>query len=262
MGLVSSEPVATELLLTIRNEKPLPAALMSDLLSALSKDYRRLNRGRTLVVSRIQMGSWWIYLCDMIQTTQPYLKNGVEFAKGGKAILDFAKGIREAVGKAKGPEVHVNGGMHGVARTVEALAKVAIEAGSEIQVSQKSSDGTLIDVRITPPEALLIREIARQRALAEKPSPSLLQTNNILRVSRGIDAKALADQLQHLAVEGPATSVHPVLSAVLAVLRQDGNSHFIDALAYELEGRGYYDLAEIVRDVNRKGGTAQVSTSS
>lgn len=156
------EPAEFELLIAIRNEVPLPAARVGDLLSALARDYRQMHRGRTLVVSRLQTSSLHIFLRDAYQAVEPYLKNAVEGAKGGKAIFDFAKSIREAMTRKKQLEAVPGSPKSGPHRSIQAMVKVAAETGSELTVRHVAADGSSFEVELTPIQAIAIRERARE----------------------------------------------------------------------------------------------------
>lgn len=124
-----------QLLVVIECKQPIPALLLGEFLSALSKDYRKLNRGRTLVVSRVEEGSIWIILVDLAQASLPYVKDTVAAAKGTKAIVDLGKSIigliKTLKGGEDGPE---NLPAKTPDRTVEKIVKIAAETGNDVRI--------------------------------------------------------------------------------------------------------------------------------
>jgi hypothetical protein len=90
--------------LTIRNELPLKADEIGSLLKALAADYRRLSRGRTLVVERLETGSLIAHLMDMFFLLKPHAHDLVETAaaiKAGEYLLNTLKKIYSEIKSKK-----------------------------------------------------------------------------------------------------------------------------------------------------------------
>jgi hypothetical protein len=81
--LIAHEPMPAEIMVAIVGGQPIPAAMLGNLIIALSRDYKALNRGRTLVVSRLETGSLLVFVQDAYYAVQPYLADGVSLSKGG-----------------------------------------------------------------------------------------------------------------------------------------------------------------------------------
>lgn len=158
-----------ELMLHIADGRPLLASELGELLSALSRDYRQMNRGRSLAVVRIESGSILIFMQDAALATKPYLSDAIEFAKGGKALLDFAKSIKDLIGKKKTPDTGlVEGRKQGPYRSIEAMVKTAADAGSELTIKHVAHDGESLEVHLTPKDAVEIRARTHQAEIRAK----------------------------------------------------------------------------------------------
>lgn len=239
--LIAIEPDANELLLIFQTVRPLPASIVGDLLSALSRDYREINPGRTLVVSRLQTSSLFVFLKDSFFAAEPYFKDGVEAAKGGKALIDFAKSIREFLTKKKqgGEEIGTKAPGY---RSIEAMMKTAAETGSELQVRYTDTDGSSLEANLTPPEAIQIRTRFRQEKLDRQ---QLRDAEAGVEPTSANRVYEFADQIAQLALPGTAEP-SALVSTVVGLLRTTGNDHLVGMLATELRQRGYAGLAEAV----------------
>lgn len=237
-----------ELVLRIAGGRPLQASELGDLFLALARDYRQMNRGRTLVVTRIEAGSILIFLQDALLAAKPYLSDTLEFAKGGKALVDFAKSIKDLVGKKKAPDVDsVEGSKQGPYRTIEAVLKIAAEKECEISIKYVGGKEEGMEVHLTPKDALEIREKARfagrqakishAELLLERTAPPRLMAER---------ARELADEIERIALPS-ANDTSALLSIVIRLLRSSGNEHLVEMLALELADRGYSDVAVAVR---------------
>ncbi|MER9312975.1 hypothetical protein NKI51_27375 [Mesorhizobium australicum] len=88
------------LIIALFNEKPINAAQLGRLLSDFETDYRRLY-GRSLVVGRLEPGSYWISLLDDAAWT---ITTGVGTAiaiEGGKALYAYAKQLKASFSHAE-----------------------------------------------------------------------------------------------------------------------------------------------------------------
>jgi hypothetical protein len=94
-------PQTPQLVLTLRNERPILAADLGKLFTALASDYRRLNRGRTLVVTELHTGTILAHLQEALDAIAPYAKTGLDLLKAAKNLKQFAEILRGFIGKAK-----------------------------------------------------------------------------------------------------------------------------------------------------------------
>jgi hypothetical protein len=236
-------PAEHEILLSIRNERPLQAAILGELLSALSRDYRQMNRGRGLAVTRIETGSVFIFLTDAFLAAKPYLDTSIEVVKGAKAIFDFAKSIRDFIGKKKNPNSDLEQGVkQGPYRSIEKMIKIAAETGSELQIRYSDGNGGSFEASLAPLEAVAIRKRTGHPELQAKVMHQ--ERERLLEEATSALIKGVADE--QLALPG-SRAHHPLIGTVVRLLRQTRNGHLVEMLASELQGRGYSELAAAVR---------------
>jgi hypothetical protein len=205
-----------ELMLRIADGRPLQASELGELLSALARDYRQMNRGRSLAVVRIETGSLLIFLQDAVLAAKPLLSDAVEIAKGGKALLDFAKGIEDLIGKKKTPSTDLaEGRKEGPYRSIEAMVKTAADAGSELTIKHVANDGESLEVHLTPKDAVEIRARTRQAEIHAKIYRDERSLEGVPRTMITADrARELADEIEQLALPG-SSDPHPLISTVV-----------------------------------------------
>jgi hypothetical protein len=158
-----SDLQAPELVLILRNERPVAALELGELFIALATDYRRMTNGRTLVVARVDQGSIIARLREAYDAVSPYAKDALEFAKAAKNLTEFARRIYHLIGQAKeapdASDLFRNKRRAGV-KSSEKLLQIAISAGGEVEVQRKLPNGEEISFRFTSLEAVRIREQA------------------------------------------------------------------------------------------------------
>jgi hypothetical protein len=261
------QPAIPELILAFHTARPLAAAELGELLSALAGDYRRFARGRTLVVARLETGSLYAYLRDALNEVAPYGNYALEIIKAGKGIKEFAQTLRgllertkhrpDTLGKSKRPRLVG-------ARSIEAMVKSAAGSQSVIELRHETGDGEIIDLKVTPIEAIRIQEDARTH-LTKSPSAQTIKlappTGN--QIGPGVNnaftpelfqSSDYADSLARLygplgAKAGSAAEVD-VRAAVAALansLISVGLGSIIFVIASNLEGRGHNNLAQMLR---------------
>lgn len=181
------QPTPPELVLVVDNGRPLAAADLGELFSTMARDYRQLTRGRTLVVIRLETGSLYAYLQDAFNQVAPYTKDALEIAKATKGIKEFARTLTEIFGRAKEhPDTlgQLKSWRHASARSIVAILKIAAESQSEIELREKTADSEITILKVTPIEAIRIREEARVH-LASLPSPKALARLPAMKRPRG-----------------------------------------------------------------------------
>ncbi len=230
------------MLLTIRNDRPLLAPELGELLLALSRDYREVNRGRSLAVTRIQTGTILITLSDVLAAAKPYLMDGVQVAIGAKAIVVFITSLRGLIAKRKGadhPAKHdTRKGPH---RSVEAMVKIAAETGRELLIRHVAASGETLEVDLSPADAAAIREQTRH----------VQQQLRIREEIPVMPVKSFADEIERIGVTD-VSGLHPLITTVVRLLVQTGNERLVEMLAKELETRGYSEWAAGVRGAVQK----------
>jgi hypothetical protein len=236
-----------ELILTLHNERPIPADDLGALFRALAADYRRLNRGRTLVIASLEHGSLIARLQEAYATFGPHLHTAWDIASAAKDLAEFAKTLRDLFSRAKhGPkEIDLfqrKSNPPGI-KSVEAMVKLVINTGGEIEVSYKQRDEE-ISMRATSAEALTIRERAKVTAREIQPPPGLRDAESGTFVANPpspqlYDAGGIADKLVEA---GPGAQV--IIEAVASALQEAG---VLETVAAKLDQGGHHSLAMAVR---------------
>ncbi|MGO9685431.1 MAG: hypothetical protein ACLPTZ_23135 [Beijerinckiaceae bacterium] len=128
------------------------------------------------------------------------------------------------------------------------MAKVAARNQCNLDLVYSSSDGEKVEARLTRTEAVKIRRKTRDATKSSDGVPEKIETEIVV----ASDVKLIADQIER---QGPASLVesHPLIVAVVRLLRQTGNENLVEMLARELESRGLSTWAKEVRKVSRHG---------
>jgi hypothetical protein len=190
-------------------------------------------------------------------------KDALEVVKAAKGMKEFARTLTDIFGRAKerpGTLDQLKSRRRAGARSIEAIVRIAAESQSEVDLHYETADSEIIDLKVTPIDAISIREQAKAH-LASLPahSPARLTGNEAASTSLQ-SAPALfqpsdyADSLVRLYGPLNATGSSPseadvraVLTALADSLTSVGLGSLISIIASNLEGRGHHDLARILR---------------
>jgi hypothetical protein len=247
-----------ELIAIINYETPPGADEVGALLTALARDYKSFTRGRVLTVISIQRGSIIATLTDWANATLPYLKDAVEIAKGGKALADFGKTLKEGLEARKSDQSHVLSPRRPrktkVDRSVNAVLKIAAVHGRAIRIKQTCKNGETIEVEMGAPEAIEI-----QQPQLMKPKTKLLRG--------GFDAHRILPPSTQLALPqaigrlyGPAAAkvteseAESIIEALVNVLGNAGLGHMLPQIAADFASKGLYTLATALEAKMRQSG--------
>jgi hypothetical protein len=243
---VSAKTVSErDLVLAFYNEQPLLAEDLGRVLTTLGRDYRRLTDGRTLLVASVESGSVIAVLRDAMSQVVPYISDAAAVAKGATAMLEFAKALREAIKKLRTKsKASLEDREAQVLKTVEEICKAAVKSKSQVEIKHKAKTGDSLEIRISPVEALEIREAAKQERAAlrrlEKDGANPLLTSQ--------QPLQLADRLAEAYGKGGLTSdVRSLIEAIVTALRDGGYGDALETVAVDLANRGMDDLAAFVR---------------
>lgn len=241
---MSQEEMA-KLILVIDNREPVPAFALSELLAALARDYRKQNRSRTLVVARVEDGSILITLLDMAQAALPYIKGAVEAAKGGKALIEFGRSVAELLTAKKNKQAAAEQlQSKSPSRSVEKILKLAVDAKCSVRLRQIEADGSCLEVEVTPLEALVIQESEHGAQEGSAVGhPKIVQE----RVPEAKRAAVIADEIERLQIS-EQSSANGALQVIISIIKRSGDAALLMSLAIELEGRGYKEIAAIIRN--------------
>jgi hypothetical protein len=252
---------APELVLTFRNERPIRAVDLGEVFTSLARDYSRINKGRTLVVVRLETGSIVARLQEMYDAIAPYAQTSLEFLKAANNLRRFAEILKGLISKAKDhPE---EGDLFRKKRrpgvgSAERLLRIAMDAGGEVEVRQRLPDGQEIGIKVTSLDAIKIREEAKaleHELVAASKQNALLFGNHL---GKDLKIPALRDELVDKLVAASETdsgsaAVHALLGAVATALRDAGLSRVLETVAVKLEKAGHDSLAAAVRAYTKRG---------
>jgi hypothetical protein len=252
--------VSYELVLIFDHARPLSSDDLGDLFTALARDYSKLTRGRTLVISRLEAGSLYAAFTDAVALVTPYVHDALELTKAAKGVADFARTVRGFISpptKDAGSEKLFNRGKKapGV-RSAEALLKIAVNSGSEVILKHATAKGDTFEVHVTPVEASRLREQAENRR-ASLPAPeNQVRLANPQLALEMYKPSEIADSLARLyderATTGQSADLQALIAAVSATLRDAGLGHMLEMIGNDLLGRGLHELAAIMRAEARR----------
>jgi len=255
-------PSQGQLVFTFRNKQPIAAVALARFLSAMARDYSKLTRGRSLAVSQVESGSIILHVQDAVAAAAalapvvvPLAKDAVDLIQAGEALAKFAKSVRGAFWKAKeSPQATLQKG--GALSTIAAAVEVAADAGAELKVDYAGRETDAFSLRMTPPEAVKIREEAasvreQQRMLAASEVPLLLQAPAATTV--GDHADALEQAFRMLPATGSDENLRAMMRALVATLRAVGLDYMVSTISTELSSRGQYGLAQALISVASEG---------
>jgi hypothetical protein len=147
------------------------------------------------------------------------------------------------------------------AKSIEAVVKIAAKSQSVVQLHHRTADGETIDLKVTPVEAIQIRENAKV-ARASLPSPrsqtlARLPGENSPPISYqpalfppSDYAGILTNAYTRLDAKGGSaadTDVRPAVAALSQSLISAGLGSLVSEIASSLEVQGHYDLAQMLR---------------
>ncbi len=135
----------------ISNEEPVLLQEYSELLSSLAKDYAKITKGSTLVISRIEEGSIITTIQDALACAAPHMKDAVAIASAVNSLKGLYTSIAAVLKKAKQPSV-AKVSEKGFKSVVQ-IAKIGVSSRADVDVSYKSPDGSELTAKITHREA-------------------------------------------------------------------------------------------------------------
>jgi hypothetical protein len=257
----TDQPKIPELVLSFDNARPLAVADLGELFSAIAGDYRQLTRGRTLAVARLETGSLYAYLRDALNEFAPYAKDALELVKAAKGVKDFALTLTGLFRHAKehpGDLGELKLRRRVGERSIEAMVKIAAGSQSVVELHHETGDGEIIDLKVTPIEAIHIKENTRPQRAKSRSAKTLPQRagNEPPRGSLSVQPELFqsfddADSL--LRLYGPLNAyrgsvAEPAAIATLAkLLISTGLGALIPVIASNLEERGRHKVAEMLR---------------
>jgi hypothetical protein len=214
-----------------------------------AEDYRDLTGGRTLVVTRVESGSLIATLTDLAIAAAPYVQGAIAVGGAIKGIADLVKLLKSLLGKDKSGQpdkrLYRRGRKKPGVRSAEALLKIAADSRGEVRLSHKTPKGETLEFKITPVEAIRIREGARASDEAMAKTSAAPES----RSTRTIDATEPNGQLPAL-----RTSLDRVYQAGDGGLSDSELEQIAEIIIGAIEGTGLtYLVDQIVRDLHSRG---------
>jgi hypothetical protein len=248
-------PEPPEMVLIFRNERPIPIVDLGELFTSLAKDYGRLNKGRILVVSRLETGSVIAHLQEFYNAAVPYVQDSLEYLKAANNLRKFVKTLRGFIGRAKEhpqkSDLFQKKRKPGVI-SAEKILRIAIDAGGEVEVHQKLPDGEEIEIKVTSLEAVQIREQAKatQYKLPLTPDQKSITSARAIVQSEQIPTLQRADYLAKSlvsAARSDSAAIRALVEIIASTLRSSGMVYILEEVASKLDAGGHHELAAEVR---------------
>lgn len=264
------EHVENYLVIRIDHNSPLAVSDLGRLFIDLSDDYSKMNKGRTLVVTRLQQGSLIAILQDAAIAVSNYTQAATEVFTALKSLKKFSEAVRGIINSAQSSGLEVDlfkGKRRAGIRSAESLLKIAIETKGDVTFQCRTVEGDDISIQINSLEAQKVRERARisaaKLAIKNESSPQIASVKQRLMLPTSPDSFAdprrIADEFAALAKSSGSLdkatldTIREVVAVFASFLRMSGRDDVLESVAYDLEARGQMDLAEIVRSHINKG---------
>lgn len=244
--------MANDIVLTFDFETAPAAEDLGEVFAALSRDYRDLRTGGTLVVTRIDSGSIIVSLTDAVLAGAPYaiaaIGGTITTMAAINTVEKFAENLNKWFGRAKTDEgkkqLYKKGRKSPGQRSVEAIIKTAAKTGSRAKVRHTKPNGETLEAEISPAEAVEIRDAAAQKP--ELAAPLVSSAFEELKARPAIDAA-----VERLRLAGSQnlsqTQIEAIVDIIVTALNASGSAHALPEIALQLETHGLFDFAVAVR---------------
>lgn len=235
------------LVIAILNEQPIDADEIGKLLRALSTDYHRAT-GSRLVLSRLELGSTWIFLQDALALAGGMAGHVSAIAGAANNMKTFVGHIKEYLQRPKSTNLTPEIDISPVAETLGKVAEIAArkDAGFKLRYRSDAKKGIQeLDAEFTPNQAWEFDQFARAdraRAKGRKKAQQVL----LPKTEEPLQIEHLAERLRAQAVEAP-DQIESLVEVVIEFLKSNGLAHQLPGLALSLEARGLSEMARIVR---------------
>lgn len=267
IGLDAHATDVPALVIVFRNDREISAAELGELLSALAADYRRLTKGRSLIVSRIESGSLRLWLRELLDFAVANAPLAMEYLRAARDLKRLYETLRDLIGTAKAnprqSDLFRNRQRPGL-RSVERLVNIAIAAGGELELQYQGPDGESLKVKYTAPEARQIKEQV-ESFVPKRPLPGpQYEVEQALEPGRRrvpATEQRLDELVDALALED-AQSVDIFVETLVSTLREAGREDSIELIAARLEARNLGSIAAKIRTAagkrSSRGNTKQL----
>lgn len=230
------------LLLRIDNREPVPLALLTEMLSAISADYRSAT-GHDLTLLTVEQGSIILQFVDWIGHANQ--------------LLEFGEHIAGLVGAAATGYVILTSKRRKGAKTVLAIVELAAKTGSEVEISHRTEKGETTFVHLTPGMAKDVlgsatAKIADQRKRSDV-QPRLPGPSHINPAEKALEEFVITAADRGLTVHDADDGLMYLLLEVLRTLRErpDG-AVILDRIKSNLVASGRKRAASLFEELTRK----------
>jgi hypothetical protein len=223
------------LVLKIDNQQPIRLSNLAAVFDALSRDYKQAT-GEEIAVEEIRQGSIVVILRDIS-----------DWADQANHLFDFAKNLATVLATAVSTIAVVLSRRQKGAKTVLALAKLAMDAKAEVRMDYKGPAGDQLILNVTPGQGRRVHEREVTKVVQSAPSLKL-----------PVDAGEI-ERIAIAATEQPTGFLPPVqdtdsssglltlLEAMIAFTRrQPGGRRFLNEMAGRLRSQGHYGAADLL----------------
>lgn len=215
------------------------------LLAEVSRDYASTT-GRTLILVGIERSSLIGEVADFAVASMPYLKDGVEIARGIAAVTSFTRAVRRVFERAEQGDVgRKKGKKKPGERTLQATLSAAVERGYQVKYQHQTPSGEVTSVEMTPPKAVEIRaKIEQRQLLLEAERTKLLGPSQRLLESPRMES--LVASIKELSAPERRKDLDALLDVVVSALIESDQISTIRKIAEKLDEAGYPQLADQV----------------
>lgn len=215
--------------------EPISALRLGALISVMAREYAKFDPDGELVLVYAETGSLFLKWAKRAGIA------ALAVAAAGNTVGDFANHIGAAIETARNHASILNGRRSGVKSAAEVL-EVAVESGSRFRLAYESPDGERLLVEMDAPEAKQLLDNAKEQKnvrLQEFREPPKALTHQ--QIERQIE-QLLADPAQN------PDSLRTLVAVFVELLTSSGMSHSAEMLAQNLELKGQYQAAQLVRE--------------
>jgi hypothetical protein len=222
----------------------LDAVELASILKDLSADYKKLTRGRLMLV-KYETGSALFYLTDALIVAGLLASQSTQVLEALKSIANFANVLKDFLLKAKTLNPLTSTGQ-ALAKSAPRMLKVAAEHNFGLEVTHSADHKAQTEsfsIKMTHAEA----QLAYERLVeGSRRPPKLVEQHSTLPTAVTHDVDNLVQSLSRFPSVSP-DELESMVAAIVTALNSAGYSSLLPALASSLEGQGRQDIAAIVK---------------
>ena len=232
-----------EVLLFFETDTIVPASDVAKLLSALSSEYTKINKGHSLVVVRLEAGSLAIWFDGVINSIGPVAHQSKEYIDSATACIKFFGIIRQIAQRSKEQPTAIQSNRPGF-KAVREIVRVAAKNGAALELSYNSPGGEKLKLKMAAADVTAIERDVSVEAASRRESQQMLSSPvKALLPSAGFDGTAFAAAVG----DGPLSEeAQRIVKAMVLAMQSVGLVRAITEIAEDLIGRGRADIAAVL----------------